>query len=250
MFMRPVRRPSVYALSAVSSFLILSLFYLCVMHGQRSSAISMTLPFQSHAGLAPLFGWSSFYGNTIIHSENWETVREVLFFNGLQGIEAGGVPFTITRAFYSFAASFLTPFLGLFPSFILLNTLAMAICAWTTWTLTRRLFRNSRSALFATILACGGIGMTAHIHEYCAHLAAFALYYVGVCLFYRSGIYFRRRPLRTHVLLGTYLACASLLYNSGVMLLGAYVLLALRRNRWHHIVFVAIMALSPRPLWI
>jgi hypothetical protein len=103
--------------------------------------------------------------------------------------------------------------------------------------------------LLAVLLVSGGIGMTAHIGDYSPHLLAFAGYYLGVWLIHRSGVHREARPLRTHLALGAFFAIVGLAYNTGVMLVGVYLLCALRYSRWLHLAVAAVLGLSARPLW-
>ena len=239
----------VYASLAVLLFIVVSTFHVCVGHGQRSGNLLMTLPVQNPGSLTPSLGWSSIRGTSLIHSENWYTVLELLYFNGVQGIETG-IPFTITRAIYSFAAALLGPFVGIFPAFLLLNWIAWGMGVWATWRLSLRLTRNPQAAFWASALACGGFGFILHIHDYGAHLLSFTSYYLGTYFLYTSGLFLRRRPWRTHLLLATYLAGSVLIYNTGIMLLAAYGILAWRKNRFRHIAAVVGIVLVTRPLWI
>src|SRR5438874_2946954 len=117
------------------------------------------------------------------------------------------------------------PVLGLVGASIFVNWLAWAVCAFLTWRLAKKLFDDDLAALLGVLFVSGGMGMVFHIDDWSVHLPAFACYYLGVYLLYDSGVAFEERPWRTHLLLGSFLALASLVYSfAAALLLAVYVL--------------------------
>lgn len=148
------------------------------------------------------------------------------------------------RGFYPFLASLLAPITGFMSAFLLVNYAAWAVCVWAAWRFAGALFDSRAAAWLAALLATVGIGMTAHIRDYSAHLLAYAFYFLGVYVIYASRVWAAARPLRVHV------ALAALNYNNGLMLLAGYVLVAFRRSRWFYVAVGALIALTAQPLGV
>ena len=99
------------------------------------------------------------------------------------------------------------------------------------------------------LLTLGGMGMLSHIGDYSAHLLSFTFYYLGILLVFDSGVWHRAASLRTHVLIGTFLALACLQYNTGIALTLGYVLVSVRHNAWSRVALGAAIALTAQPAW-
>jgi hypothetical protein len=168
--------------------------------------------------------------------ENEPFLNHVAFFGGVLGSENNlrEDPYA-QRVYYGHFATLLAPVAGVPGSILVVNWLAWALCAWVAWRLSKKLFRDELAALVAVVFVTGGMGMISHIGDYSAHLLSFAVYYLGVYLIYDSGILFDRRPLRTHLLLGAYLAVACLTYPGSVTLIAVYALAAFRHNAFRNI---------------
>jgi hypothetical protein len=174
-------------------------------------------------------------------------VEQVAFLSGWEGAQLDHFCFRPLTAFF---ATLLAPALGTIGAALVVNWSAWALCAWATWRLSKKLFDDDLAALLAVTFVSGAIAMAYHIGDYSAHLPAFATYYLGVYLLYGSGIPLGRKPWRTHLLVGAFLALACLVYSwYGLLLLAVYTLSALRHNRWYHVAGAVALALTSLPLW-
>jgi hypothetical protein len=238
--------PAKLARAGLVLFLFISAFFTWYGRNQRSGWILSSFPGDPSCEHVALLGYCGLRGEDPFFIENEPFVQQVAFFSGWT---APQVNLYFLRPYPAFVASWFAPALGTLGALLLVNWLAWAVCAWAAWRLSKKLFDDDLSALLAVVFVVGGIGMVAHIGDYSAHLPGFASYYVGVYLLYASGILFGPRPWRTHVALGLYLAVASLVYSTGLLLTGVYLLSAVRHNRWYHVGTAAALALTSRPLW-
>ncbi len=243
---RLIRTSSAYSRLALICFVVISAALTYYGRNERSGWIKMTAPAESTHATNALLGYTFGMGREPIHIENLPSVEQVIMFSGAPS------EFSMysVRAVYTFLAALLAPFVGIIDAFVLVNYLAWAAAAWITWRFTRKLFQDELAALIAVILVTGGIGMVAHVGDYSAHLLSFTFYYLGVLLIYESGVWRERQPLRTHLILGVFLAIASLQYNTGLALIIGYLAVAVRRNRWIHLVIAAAIALSAQSIWL
>jgi hypothetical protein len=236
---------------ACLAFIVVSLPITWYCRGERSAWVTILVPGDSFTDNNPaltLLGYNVLLGPEPVMVENEPSMMQVAFFSGLPGSEAR-LDFYAFRAIYSFFATLLTPLTGIISAMLVVNWCAWALCAWVAWHLSTKLFDDRLAAFFTVMFVAVGMGMITHIHDYSAHLLSFASYYLGVYLLYGSGILFERKPWRTHLMLGTYLAVACLVYNTGIMLTAVYILAALRRNRIRHVAGATLLALTALPLW-
>jgi hypothetical protein len=194
-------------------------------------------------------GYNYLHGPEPVMLENdLAAAKPVAFFGGVRGAE-GAQNLYLLRAYYGLFATLLAPLCGVSGALVVVNWLAWALCAWVAWRLSMRLFDDPLAALLAVTFVAGGMGMTVHIGDYSAHLLSFASYSLGVYLLYSSGVLFARQPLRTHLMLGAYLAVANLVYSNGLMLTAVYLLTAMRHNARRHLAAAVLLAVTARPLW-
>lgn len=215
---------------------------------QNSAWILLTAPDGNALYDNSLFGYCHLLGRSPFMKENEPTLHQVAFFSGVRGQEAT-LDFYALRCGYTVLATMLTPLMGVLDALAVTNWLVALLCVWSVWKLSRRLFKDPGTSCWAAVLACLGMGVWTHIGDYSAHLAAFASYFLGIYLIYASGLIYKRRPWRTHLILGAYCACACLVYKSGIMLVGVYLLASLRHNRWRHVLAATLLALSALPVW-
>jgi hypothetical protein len=215
---------------------------------QDSAWIRLTTPDGNALYDNSLLGYCHLLGRSPFMKENEPTLHQVAFFSGVRGQEAT-LDFYALRCGYSIFATALTPLLGTLDALAVTNWLAAVLCVWSVWKLSCRLFNDPTSSCWASLLACLGMGVLTHLGDYSAHLAAFASYFFGIYLIYSSGLIYKRRPWRTHLILGAYCACACLVYKSGIMLTAVYIFAALRHNRWRHVLGAAVLAMSALPVW-
>jgi hypothetical protein len=220
-----------------------------VGRNHNSGWILLTAP-DAHSAqeINSLYGYSYLLGRAPFMKENVPSVWQVAFFSGAENSEKV-LDFYALRCGYTSFATALTPLVGTMNALALTNWLAGCLCVWSVWKLCGRLFKDRFASSFAAVTAALGMGLMVHIGDYSAHLSAFATYYLGVYLIYTSGVLYKRRPLRTHLILGAYCACACLVYKSGLMLFAVYLLASLRHNRWLHLAGAAVLALSALPVW-
>jgi hypothetical protein len=220
-------------LTACLVFLVVSLFWVVVGRDERSGWILMTSPTGADHDGNSLLCYSFLHGDEPFMKEDIPHVGQIGAFCGcLDAFRRSEYrqDFRLFRGLYSLLASLVAPFIGVIPSMLLVNWLSWALCAWVTWRLTRAISGDELAGLLSVVLVSGGMGMTTHIGDYSPHLLSFATYYLGVWLIYDSRVYAEQRPWRTHFWLGLYFAIACLAYNTGVMLVGIYLLSAVRRN--------------------
>jgi hypothetical protein len=230
---------------AVLVFLVLSAPLTFCARGERSGMIQMTRPTHDYTSSNLSIGFTNFLGEAPLFRENQPFLQLVELMNGLEAQPS----FYFARPFYGFLAAQVAPFTGIMPALLLVNYAAFALCAWVTWRFALALFADRVAALVAVALLTGGMGMLAHIGDYSAHLLSFCTSYVGMLVLFESGVWREGRPLRTHVLIGLTFGVALLTYNSGLMLLAAYLAVAVRHNRLWHLAVAAALTLCGQRLW-
>ncbi len=238
---RPDRR---IAIAAGLVFLAVSLLFFVVGRGERSAYVLTFVSFPASFGL---FGYNYGLGDQPMMAENTFYFDQTLLFSG-----AGSrltLYFTSIRPLYAFIASLFAPIVGVVGSLALVNYLSWVLAALVTWRFTLRMFADELAAFIAVVLVSFGLGFAIHIHDYSPHIFPFALYYLGMLIVFESGVWRERQPWRTHLFIGTYFAVASLGYSTGIILAGAYVLVALPWNRWAHVAGALAIALSAQYAW-
>ena len=233
---------------AVIFFLIASLVITYMGRGVHSGFILMTNNIDASAHMNnSLLGYSWLLKGTPLHKENAGFVELIKFFCGEQNVNYN---YYFVRPLFGFISSLFVPILGILKSMLLVNYIAWLICAVTAWKFTNAVFNDKLAALIAVVLVSGGMGMVVHIGDYSAHMLGYAVYYMGILLLYKSRIWERELSLKNHLMLGVFFALASLAYNSGIMLLVSYAILAVRKNKWKHILFVILLVVcTQRILW-
>jgi hypothetical protein len=194
-----------------------------------------------------LFGYTFVAGSQPLFAENTYFLDQVVMFSG-----AGSrlsMYFTSIRPLYAFLASLLAPLTGVLASLQLLNYLSWALAAYVAWRYTLRLFADRWAAALAVVLVAFGIGFVIHVHDYSPHIFPFAMYYAGTLVVYESGVWSSRRPWRTHLMIGAFLAIASLAYSTGIVLAAAYAAVAIRRNAWRHVAAAVAIGISSQYVW-
>lgn len=245
------QRVGKHACMALIFFLVVSTGAAWYGRNQRSGWLqSVGFPGDEASASLPLFGYNFLLGPQPLFAENAPFLGQICFFNGVSTDRDCWSDFYLNRPLYAFLASGFTPLVRGVNAFLLVNWLAWALCAWAGWRLSRKLFNDSLAALLTVILVSGGIGMMIHIGDYSAHLLAFATYYVGVYLLYDSGVLFKQQPWRTHWMLSVFFALACLVYGTGIILIGIYLLVAWRHNRWYQVAVTTLVPLAVRPLWV
>ena len=239
---------AIYGVAACTIFLAVSMPIAWYGRDQRSAWTLASFPGDPDNSHVPVLGYSILLGDRLFMDENQHVAHQVAFFGGFNG-SAQCQSFYTIRAFYGVLTTFLAPLLGVFGAALAVNWLAWALCAWVAWRLAILLIDDPLAGLLAVVFVSGGTGMIVHIGDYSAHLLAHASYYLGVYLLYISGVAFARQPLRTHLFLGSYLAVACLVYNTGLMLTAIYLLVGWRHNSRLHLAGAIVVALSARPLW-
>jgi len=195
-----------------------------------------------------LIGWSYLQADAMpLMAEDGSSINQVIMFSGGQS----GMDFRFLRGMMGFVGALFAPFLGIIKGLLLANYISWATAAWAAWRFTKKVFSDELAALIAVLLVAGGMGFVVHIGDYGAHLMGFASYYLGILLIYESRVWCERRPLRIHLILGLYLALASLAYGTSLALIVGYILVAAwpGRNRWYNVALAAGVAFSARPIW-
>jgi hypothetical protein len=152
---------------------------------------------------------------------------------------------------YAFIASTLTPLLDARDAALATNLIAWAISAFCAWRLSMRLFNDAVAAFIAVVLVASGMGFVVHVSDFSAHLASYASYYLGIVILFESDIWRPPgRPFKEHLVIGIVLALCCLTYNSGVALVAAYLVLAIRHNRIVHVGSAALVGLTAPYFWV
>lgn len=245
-------RKLIYRQLACALFLMVSLFWAAIGRDSRAGWILMTSPTGADHEGNSLLAYCYLHGENPFMKETIPHVAQIGAFCGSMDafrMSEYRQNFRLLRGLYSFLAAHIAPLIGVTWAMLLVNWLAWATCALITWRLTVALSQSELAGLLAVILVSGGMGMTTHIGDYSPHLLAFATYYLGIYLIYQSGVYRAPQTWRTHTWLGLYFAIASLAYNTGIMLVGVYLLTAVYRNRWPRLAAAAAIGITARPLW-
>ncbi len=233
-------------------FLVVSLAVTARGRDERSGWTLMTSPAGHDHRNNTLLGYSWLRDGRPFMKENIPCVSQVGVFAGsLDALSQAEYrdDFRLIRGFYSFAASFLAPLLGILPAMLAVNWLSWAACAAIAYEIARGLSGDRTAGLLAALFVAAGIGPAIHIGDYSPHLLAFATYYGGVLLLVRTGVYRERRPWTVHVGLGLYFAICCLAYNTGVKLVAVYLVAAAFKNRWRDMAAAAAIALPARSIW-
>jgi hypothetical protein len=192
------------------------------------------------------FGFNYAIGDMPLYMEDVSFLHQVTMFLG------AAVEHSLysVRPLYSFIASLIAPVTGMISSFMILNYLVWAACAYVAWRFTLKLFGDRMAAFISVIFVAGGFGFVFHLGDYSPHLLSFLAYYLGILLVYESRVWAESRPLKTHLVLAMYFALAYLSYDIGVPLIVGYVAVAIWRNRWWRIGSNVAIALTAKPLWV
>jgi hypothetical protein len=224
-------------------FLAASALFWWMGIGERS-AYALTSAGMPDGGL---FGYNFTLSGRPLMAENSYYFDQTLMFSG-----AGSrftMYFTSIRPLYAFLASTVAVGIGVLPALQLINYLSWMLAAAVTWRFAMIRFRDATAASIATAMVAFGLGFVIHIHDYSPHILPFALSYLGILIVYESRVWEERRTWSTHLLIGLFFAAVSLAYSAGLILAVAYVLVALRRNQWWHVLGAAAVALSSQYVW-
>ncbi len=229
-------------------FLFASTLFTFWSQGERSPYTWTSAMFPASSSWYGVFGYNYAIGDTPFMSENMLWVEQTRMFNGAP---AGlSMYFSAVRAVYGYLASVFAPFFGMIGGLLALNYAGWVVAAWVAWRFTLDLARDKLAACLAVGFVALGLGYVIHINDYSPHTIPFVTYYVGLWLIYATRVWAESRPLKTHLLLGVYLALAALGYNTGISLIAGYVLVAVWRNRWWQVALAAAIGLSAQYLWI
>ncbi len=213
---------------------------------ERSGMIQMTRPTHGYTSRSIALGHTDLLGDRPFFRENVSFAEQVNLFDGLVPERTD---FYFKRPFFAFLAAQVACFVGVLPAFLLVNYACWMVCAWVAWRFTLGVFQDRLAAACAVVFVSGGMGMTAHVGDYSAHMLSFCCCYAGTLLLFESGVWREPRALRTHVALGFVLALAFLSYNSGLMLLAVYLGVAFRHNRLWQLALACVIAFSGQALW-
>ena len=239
-------RPSGPVRSFAAAGLLLLLVLVSLWLGfERSAWILITQPADQAAVSNSLLGYTMFRDGTVMHKENLSAFQQVAFFAG-----ADVYPdLYFRRPVYSFLAAVLAPVFGAVASLVLLNLVAWAAAAWLCQRFATRFYGDEEAGRWAGIFAVAGIGFVLHALDLSAHLLAFTFYMAGVVLVHESECWRRRIPLRSHLAIGAFLALACLQYNTGLALVAAYFVVAIRHNSPWAVAAASALALLAQPAW-
>ena len=234
--------------SSLILFLVISIPLTIYGQNERSGFTLMTSPIDISHRTNTLLGYTCIIGECPIFEENIPSIGQLMLFSGAQGFTNQSV--YAIRPLYAFFATLLTPIIGIFNAFIIINFLSWAVCAWITWRFTKKVFKDELASFFAVVFVSGGLGIIAHIGDYSAHLIGFTAYYLGILILYESEVWFKSQPLEKHLLIGFCLAILCLTYTSSIALVFAYICIALPFNKWYKLLVASIIALSSRSIWV
>jgi hypothetical protein len=231
--------------AAVSMFAVIAFALACLSWTRPSAWILMTAPIEPIHQSNATIGFSTLSSHGLLHAENISAFRQVSLFNG--GNE--GLDLYFLRPAYGFLASLAAPFIGMPATFALTNFLLWMLGVAAAVQLVRRLGGDRLACAFAAVLVLGGAGWAMHIGDWSAHIAGFAVYYVGVWLLCSKGVGKNRLDWRDHLILGCVLWVAALGYATSLYLVAAYCTLAVRRNNPLVVLSVAAIAGSATIVW-
>ena len=216
--------------------------------GEHDAYLLSTVPtagsgINAHAN--SLAGYSVFLNGAPRMGENIETWNHVAMFNGA-GIAAD---MYAMRPLYPFLVSCFAWALGVSGACKLVNLIAWALGTWAAVRVGAETARAWQAGVVAGLLACAGAGWWLHIDDYSAHLLSFATSAVALLALLRSRVWSRRQPAEIHAAIAAVLVIANLAYNSGLFFVAAYVLLALPRNTWWHVLLAAAASVAVQRTW-
>lgn len=213
--------------------------------GERGYWASVQLPLIADTQPASVLSFTEIVGGYAIHRENLPTMR------GVAMLEGAAVPadFYHVRVLYNYLASLIAPFLGVISALVLLNIACWAALSYLSWRFARALSGDDRVGALAGTLTAASFPAVAHMSDLAAHLMSQAAYFGGIVAIFESEVWVRRRRLSVHLLFGAYFALVELTYNSGIMLMAVYAVLALRHNRWWHIAMAGLIGVTSVVMW-
>lgn len=214
--------------------------------GEHGAYLLSTVPtagFSDASNALP--GYAVFLDGVPRHQENMQTWDHVAMFNGSR-IAAD---MYANRPLFPFLVSCFAWALGVGGASLLVNLLAWALGTWAAVRVAAEIAHAPRAGIVAGLLACVGAGWWFHVDDYSAHQLSFATSALALLVLVRSRVWARAQPAEVHAAIASVLVLASLAYNSGLFFTAAYVLLALRRNRWWHVLLVAIAAIAVQRAW-
>jgi len=199
-------------------------------------------------GVNSLIGYSYTEGGEVVHKENRSFIQQVSLFSGATTDVVD--KFYLLRPVYAYLASLLAPLFGIYGALLAMNILGWLIAGLVTWRLAMKLTNDQTVAMLATLLVAIGTGFVIHVGDFSAHLWSFTFYYVGILVLYESGIWKQAREWQTHFAIGCFLALDCLEYNTGIVLVLAYVIMSLRHNKLFIVILTTMLALSAQYLWL
>ncbi|GEM_PF-7054938 len=240
--------PQVYTLAAILYFIVVALPIMYYARGERSPWVLTLTSFPGAQAEYGVFGYSYAMGEMPLMAEDDRSVQQSLMYSGSIGNLS--LIFYDVRGLYGFLATLFSSIVGLLPAFWLLNLLGWGGAAYCTWRLALGMSENRLAAFLGVILVAGGLGFVLHSNDYNPHLISFVMYYIGLLLIYESRVWLEPRTLRSHLIIGAYLALAGLCYDNGLYLAGGYILVSIWRNRWWHVALASFIGLSAKYVWI
>lgn len=214
--------------------------------GEHDPYLLSTVPttgYSDHSNA--LVGYAAMIDGTPRHAENMQTWDHVAMFNG----SFIAADMYANRPLFPFFVSCLAWLVGITSACLLTNLIAWAIGTWAAVRVGAELALRPEAGVIAGLLACLGQGWWFHLGDYSAHLLSFTMSAVCLLVLLRSQIWVRRQPAEVHASVGATLVLAGLAYNSALFFVAAYLLLALRHNRWIHILLVVVASVFVQRLW-
>lgn len=202
-----------------------------------------TLGYSDHTN--SLIGYSTLLDGSPRHSENIQTWDHLAMFNGA----FIAADMYANRPLFPFLVSCAAWLLGVSGASLAVNLAAWAVGVWAAVRVGAELAQRPAAGLVAGVLACLGPGWWFHLGDYSAHLLSFTMSALALLVLLRSRVWAARQPAEVHAAIGCTLVVAALAYNSGLFFLAAYVLLAIWRNRWWHVLLAAAAPIVAQRLW-
>ncbi len=230
----------------VASWIACAAVAVLIRAGDRDPYLLSTVPtagYSDHRNA--LIGYAQITDGAPRHAENSQTWDHLAMFNG--AIIAADM--YANRPLYPFLMSCLAWALGATGAALAVNLVGWAIGAWAATRVGAELTRTPAAGVVAGLLACVGPGWWFHLGDYSAHLLSFTMSSVATLAILRSRVWAVRQPAEVHAAIGAVLVLANLAYNTGLFFTAAYALLAIRRNRWWHVLLACLAGVLVQRLW-
>jgi hypothetical protein len=195
-------------------------------------------------------GWTSVVGGAPVNKDSLQFESLAGFFRDESAVTVPLEDNVYVRfAGYALVGSVLAPFVGEYPSFVIVNVLFWVAAALATYTLAIRYTRETLVAVLAALLVATAPAFEALSGQALPYVASYSLFVLGLLLFDRMRLFERTTSARVALASGLVGGVGFLFYD--LYMLPAFVVAygVFRRMPLRNIVLVVAAMSVPRLTW-